>query len=511
MKLTFPHEALLFEYSNHSGRWYDEEGKVRDDYITYLAVPYGSMTSIDLPSYWREVPSMHGHDICHVKMLGDPSLSTSSGKKFSTVKRRTTAANYSLSRKYNSCTVTQQRFVGNNLLSEVAQIICYKSGRIDYEYVYSGWYTSDAPPYIRRNQVGYLGALATYKNGTWSVSIGADSGNFSQDERRQFAEMVLAAAPKGVFYYHEITFNETCDWLDMASGVVPSIFAKDRTLSYSNYLPTSLNRITANVPSSGLQDALVLSEDAVFFDGGIPGAYDVYHIKSLQQAAYLDALDKIPVLNDNTVSNVLEIVSFLKGIILDHRVEIPRSLSSAWMAYRYSYTTTKLDVKEAVGFVHRTMGKDLFGKGFSCYGSASDIIKGVPVTCRCRFDCKQKELDRLESIMSALYRYGLSPSFYIFWDMVPYSFIVDWFIPVGDILSGYDKTHMYDRTYDFSNLWFSLSYDNDVNGTLCRAYTRWESSSPPEFNGYYTLENKGTPSDKVIGFRILDTMSMIFG
>jgi hypothetical protein len=94
--------------------------------------------------------------------------------------------------------------------------------------------------------------------------------------------------------------------------------------------------------------------------------------------------------------------------------------------------------------------------------------------------------------------------------MVPYSFIVDWFIPVGDILSGYDKTRMYDRTYDMEDIWFSFKYEWTEKDGSYSAYTRFGSSALPEFQGYYTLDNKGTPSDKTIGFRILDAASLLF-
>jgi hypothetical protein len=94
--------------------------------------------------------------------------------------------------------------------------------------------------------------------------------------------------------------------------------------------------------------------------------------------------------------------------------------------------------------------------------------------------------------------------------MIPYSFIVDWFIPVGDMLSALDKRRMYDRTYTMSDIWFSLSYEMKDNDGTYKAYTRWASSDLPEFQGYYSLENVGTPSDKVVGFRILDALSLLF-
>jgi hypothetical protein len=265
-------------------------------------------------------------------------------------------------------------------------------------------------------------------------------------------------------------------------------------------------------PSSGasLEKYLAFDEFNLLTTGFSNVPYAAYFLNAARQGAYLDALDKVPILNENSLGNIVEFTSFLKGIIIDHRIDIPRSLSSAWLSYRYAYTTTKLDVQEAVGFVRRCYGQDLLGSGISCYGRHVFEYKDLTVTVKCRLDVRQKELETLDKIACALYQYGLSPSFYVIWDMIPYSFIVDWFIPVGDILSGFDKTRMYERSYDISNIWFSISYSGTDKGTPYSVYTRFGSDSLPEFQGYYTLENKGTASTKVLGYRILDSLSLLF-
>jgi hypothetical protein len=269
--------------------------------------------------------------------------------------------------------------------------------------------------------------------------------------------------------------------------------------------------VTHHLPdSSSLWNKLILDEHNLVFGGYSAKPFAAYHLKRLQQGAYLDCLDHVPQMNENNISNILGIVSLIKSIVIDKRVEIPKSLSSAWLSYRYAYSTTKSDLEEAIDFQHRMVDSTFLDRGFDCYGSFSDTISDTAVTCRCHIRMKQKELDWLSKISTALYRYGLSPSFYVFWDMVPYSFIVDWFIPVGDILSGYDKTRMYDRTYDMEDIWFSFKYEWTEKDGSYSAYTRFGSSALPEFQGYYTLDNKGTPSDKTIGFRILDAASLLF-
>jgi hypothetical protein len=268
--------------------------------------------------------------------------------------------------------------------------------------------------------------------------------------------------------------------------------------------------VQVSTPSKNLADCLLFDEHALLFESGLSTKpYAAAQLKAMRQDSYLDALDHVPQVNENSLSNVVELVSFIKGIVIDHRIEIPKSLQSAWLSYRYSYTTTKSDVEEAIAFMHRNVDDDFLNSGFSCYGSVTENYLGVPIHMRCRLDVKQKELDTLSKIWTTLYRYGLSPSFYIVWDMIPYSFIVDWFIPVGDILSGYDKTRMYDRTYDITNIWYSIKYVQEIDGCQISSYTRWTEGCPAEFNGYYVLMNKGSVSNKTLGFRILDAASIL--
>jgi hypothetical protein len=264
--------------------------------------------------------------------------------------------------------------------------------------------------------------------------------------------------------------------------------------------------ITMLMPKSGF----VLDEPHTLLGGDpIMVPFGAYHLKALRQAAYLDALESVPKLNDNSISNVLEIVGTIKSLVLEHKIEVPDNLMEAWLSYRYQYTTTKLDVHEAMSYLRRAQ-HDL-RKGFSCYGRASGkITSDVTAVVKCKMSMKSRELSYLDNLISGLFRYGLSPSSYVIWDMVPYSFIVDWFIPVGDILHGHDMDVMYNRIYDISDIWYSLSYDNVVDGNVMSQYTRWSEQSTPELSGFYTIETESYASKKVCGFRVLDSLSLIF-
>jgi hypothetical protein len=344
------------------------------------------------------------------------------------------------------------------------------------------------------------------KDGSKQASILADKGKcFDLPDR----DLIIARIPALIDLYYlgtSVDYAMCRLLLDASQQAMSDVRVNKPT---SSFKASELASCYATLPSSSLSDYLILDEWNLIRSGYSTKPYAAYHLQALRQEAYLDALDHVPLLNENSVSNVVELVGFIKSLVLDHKVEIPKSLNSAWLAYRYTYCTTKADAKQAIDFVHRHVDNDFLRKGFSCYGSASRNLYGVDLVMKCRLSMKQKELSILDNIWTALYRYGLSPSFYMIWDLVPYSFIVDWFIPVGDILSGYDKTRMYDRTYDISDIWYSLQYKTGESGNIS-AYTRWTASSPPEFQGYYSFENKGTTAHKVIGYRILDTLSLAF-
>jgi hypothetical protein len=252
-------------------------------------------------------------------------------------------------------------------------------------------------------------------------------------------------------------------------------------------------------------DAYLLSYDLTNYWHGV-----------LVNEAYLDALDSVPRLNDNSISNILEIVGFIKSLVIDHRIEIPKSLGDMWLSYRYAYTTSKLDAEEAIEFVHRYRELGTLDQWIHCFGvSRKDIsFNGfkTTATCRCGLEIRPSDVALLGKVWRALYTYGLQPNFYVLWDSLPYSFIVDWIIPLGNIAHALDAQSMYNGTYyEIKDVVFSISYDIvDEYANEYHQYTRWKSEGLPTLNGFYFLE-EDPASTKVIGMRALDTLSLFIG
>jgi hypothetical protein len=288
---------------------------------------------------------------------------------------------------------------------------------------------------------------------------------------------------------------------------------------YATYNPTTELTLPPELP---VIDRFLLHEDLIYAEGYDPylasAGQDTsgYFRNTLIQQAYLDALQNTPKLNDNSISNIIEIAGFVKSLVVDHKIDIPKSLGDAWLSYRYAYTTTKLDAKEAIDFVHRYKDLGTLDQWIHLFGASSINYKRngheATISCRCGLSIRPTEIATLGKIWRALYTYGLQPNFYVIWDMIPYSFIVDWLIPIGKLASILDAEKNYSGTYyEIKDVVFSLSYDvHDEYQNVYHQYTRWAQDRIDNLNGFYFLEEDPV-SKKVIGMRIFDVLSLFIG
>lgn len=134
-----------------------------------------------------------------------------------------------------------------------------------------------------------------------------------------------------------------------------------------------------------------------------------------------------------------------------------RQIHNLWLEYRYGWRLLLKDIYDILVVIHsiRTKGihqrvtssataswptpKHLFFNGL--VGNPS---KGV--SCQTMRTCKDDLTVRITlkysddtPITGTLAQLGISNPFLLSWELIPYSFVVDWFIPVGDYLAGVDS------------------------------------------------------------------------
>jgi hypothetical protein len=81
-------------------------------------------------------------------------------------------------------------------------------------------------------------------------------------------------------------------------------------------------------------------------------------------------------------------------------------------------------------------------------------------TCNMKMRIKDNISLGIQTMMNATHRDGLFPDLHIVWDMIPYSFVVDWFVPVDKNLSAYDELFFADG-YDILECLFSYKWTHE--------------------------------------------------
>lgn len=279
---------------------------------------------------------------------------------------------------------------------------------------------------------------------------------------------------------------------------------------------------------------------------GIPTSYHQYEFDWLIQHAFYDACQGIGKANDNTIKNIIEILSDVAGIVeslggdspelvsdvmkqsarrksLKQRlkdkipshdlVQVAETSSSSWLGYRYAYSTSMMDYKQYVAYINHKMDTymNFLNVNFHerVFGTSEYVIDGVSIKCICELAYRPRTYEGLKSLCRYVHDAGLEVNPYVLWDMVPYSFVVDWALPLGDVFDVISNQKYYSSEYyEFEFVGFSISYDLGEEG---RRYYRWYQDPPPLESFYWFDKGDKHVSGKLILKRTLDGIALVIG
>lgn len=239
---------------------------------------------------------------------------------------------------------------------------------------------------------------------------------------------------------------------------------------------------------------------------------------TLATNSYANLFECIEVIQDFRNGKVIELIEdskkwwkIVKNAITNPSGKTMKSLgkrmandaSSAWLQYRYAYSTTKSDVEQ---FARQTLNNYLGNlDGSRVLRGSGKISNGVMHVKMRLHDNTQPNLD---SILIKLDRYGLFPGLYNIWDMIPFSFIADWFSNLGDVLQDIDQ-QIYFRYYKVDELLVSTKQELQLMEPWgLTTYTWYERNSLSEMPQWeiYTEDPK---SKKVWSCRAADALSIV--
>lgn len=233
---------------------------------------------------------------------------------------------------------------------------------------------------------------------------------------------------------------------------------------------------------------------------------------------YRNAMNSITC-NTNSIANIREVVELLKDIksgnigalvsdipSLLKGKNIRKAASSSWLGYRYSYSTTKSDIAEY---------KDKLLPYLLDYNNGRHIVRSGISTSKGEAHCKviyrDRALSAVEQVYTLLKRTGLALDLYNAWDMVPLSFVADWFLPIGDYLEDFSQNWVANtQIFDIATITTSWKWSHWIRdmrgGYRITYYSRSVTSDPPAFESYAE-----DPSSKTVLKRIVDAAALIVG
>jgi hypothetical protein len=186
--------------------------------------------------------------------------------------------------------------------------------------------------------------------------------------------------------------------------------------------------------------------------------------------------------------------------------------SDAWLTGRYVFSTSVSDLGSAWDYFYDLALQNIGKRSgdYKCHGSSVEHDTEVA----CTFTARERALEGVTKFFEHCYRTGMEPNAYVMWDFVPFSFVVDWFFPVGNALNAYTRaSHFTPEFWDFQPVYdgkqfcYSVKYREDTFLGPVDVYTRWYESGPPEVESAYFLRPE-TASTQTQCKRVLDGIAL---
>jgi hypothetical protein len=354
-------------------------------------------------------------------------------------------------------------------------------GHIEYGFCRMTWYCLSHP--TPTTEYKFRVSLSVDKYVESNSRIEKNGWKYHRDRIVQYDFYVYETGwPPDVQWYNAGELNGSWDFSQKPYGQATGHFDRDSVLPASYYF--------------------WFNEPGVIWEGMPRSSFQ----ERIMTAAFTKAFEQVPQYADNNIANMIEIGGLCKDILtanpeaLDKWGKLTKKyakqtakaiassnrlrgkfLRDAWMTYRYAYCTTSSDVKQAIDTAARrtvTYLKPLRFDGTVTLPNPYE--EGGEVTCHVQFDIRINAKDALRDLHHYLQMYGVSPSLYKAWDLVPFSFVADWFFDIGGVLERWEREESI-NDYRFDNFWWSMKYTSRKGGRASyKCYARWSEYFIPD-------------------------------
>lgn len=218
------------------------------------------------------------------------------------------------------------------------------------------------------------------------------------------------------------------------------------------------------------------------------------------QRAFEIAAADLPKADVNALANTMETAQAIRKVILSDITAIlpkgrtfSKAMTGTWLAYRYAICTTKFDVDSYKNYIRRIQSLSEY-RVIRCRSVVVDPDTHDIYRASLTFKVSSLPAD----LNSRLEKLGFQLDLVNAWDMVPYSFIIDWFANISDILEVLDQKS-FSSTIDPVESW--ASRESADHTTYIRWATKWMPSFP--------LLLLKDVSKKTLFMRVADAISLL--
>ena len=177
-------------------------------------------------------------------------------------------------------------------------------------------------------------------------------------------------------------------------------------------------------------------------------------------------------------------------------------VADLWLQYKYGWEPLMADIYASTEILGSTLGGDSNIISAQKSTSVKETFSSVDGSgyfnqkWECTYKARCGLMATVESeVLSDLNSLGVANPLAIAWELVPFSFVVDWFMPVGNVLEAL-TSHL------------GLTYRNGYISTIeevTKTYTRTDQgyyTNTPDGNGWYANLTQGNPGRCVVATKI---------
>jgi hypothetical protein len=221
--------------------------------------------------------------------------------------------------------------------------------------------------------------------------------------------------------------------------VLEPLYVSDTQLTYNHAKAQAENVFRSLLKPNRAE---VVGKWAIAYDAPDTGPAVNYLTKrTLQNTRYLTI---------NSISYCRDIMALkeLKSVFFDIRKHplSPKTWTNVWFQYRYGIRLTTLDTIEILKSIADHLDSDEIPDWAFARSMCKRVVEYDGIVYegvfhqKVYFDYRFRGTNsKYKKLYSVLRKIDLWPSLYNIWDLLPYTFVVDWFLPIGDFLEGVDE------------------------------------------------------------------------